>query len=165
MTIEVRPAALAAVRELRHLVLRPHQLPEDLVYEHDDDPDALHLGAFEDGRLVAVASITREPPPGSDDGAAWRIRGMATLPDYRGRGLGGELLRRCIGHATPREASLVWCNGRVPALRFYERHGFVGVRGPWDEPHLGPHVELHLRLRTPETGPPEARWSRGDGAR
>lgn len=147
MTVEIRPADLDAVRELRREVLRPHQRPEDLVYGRDGDEDALHLGAFADGELVAIASITREPPPGSDDPFAWRIRGMATLPPYRGRGLGGELLEACLAHARAGHGSFVWCNGRVPARAFYERHGFAVVRGPFDIAGLGPHVELRLPLR------------------
>jgi GNAT superfamily N-acetyltransferase len=146
LAFELRPADLAAVRELRHLVLRPHQRPEDLVYAGDDAPDALHLGAFERGRLVAIASIARQPPPGSDDRQAWRVRGMATLPDRRGRGLGGALLEACVDHARSLGGSLVWCNGRVLATAFYERHGFAVVRGPFEVPDLGPHHELRRDL-------------------
>jgi GNAT superfamily N-acetyltransferase len=144
--VEIRPADLADVREIRHRVLRPHERPEELVYEQDDAADALHLGAFEDGRLVAIASITREPPPGSTDPASWRVRGMATLPEARGRGIGSELLRRCVGHARRHAASSVWCNGRVGAQAFYERHGFAVIRGPFDIPGIGPHVELRRDL-------------------
>jgi len=128
---EIRSAPLGEVRVLRHLVLRPHQRPEEIVYEHDGDADALHVGAYVDGALVAVASISRGDAPadlatGTDD-EAWRIRGMATLPEHRGAGLGGELLERCIAHALARGAGVVWLNGRVPARSFYERHGFVAV--------------------------------------
>jgi GNAT superfamily N-acetyltransferase len=144
---EIRPADLRAVRRLRHLVLRPHQRPEDLVYDGDGTPDAMHLGAFEDDRLLAIASIAPEAPPGGDEAGAWRIRGMATLPEARGRGLGGRLLEACVEHARRHGGSLVWCNGRVPATAFYERHGFRIVRGPSDVPGIGPHHELHLSLR------------------
>lgn len=147
MTLEIRPADPADVREIRHLVLRPHQRPDELVYPGDDAPDALHLGAFEDGRLVGIATIARDPPPGTSDGAAWRVRGMATMPKVRGRGIGGELLDACVEHARVRGGTLVWCNGRVPARSFYERHGFEVVRGPFEIPDTGPHVELHRPLR------------------
>lgn len=147
MTVELRPAGLDEIRRIRHLVLRPHQRPEDLVYAGDDAADALHLGAFEDGRLVGIASVSREPPPGADDPGAWRVRGMATLPEARGRGIGGRLLEACIEHARLRGASLVWCNGRIRATPFYERHGFHVVRGPFDVPGIGPHDELHRSLR------------------
>ena len=144
--IEYRAANLDDVRWLRHVVLRPHQRPEELAVDGADEPDALHLGAFEDGALVGIASIARDAPPGSDDPDAWRVRGMAVLSEHRGRGIGGELLERCIEHAAARGATLVWCNGRVPAQRFYEDHGFAVVRGPWEMADIGPHVELRRAL-------------------
>jgi GNAT superfamily N-acetyltransferase len=146
VSIEIRPADLDAVRELRHRLLRPRQRPEELVYPGDGAPDALHLGAFEDGALVAIASIVRQAPPGSDDPAAWRVRGMATLPEARNRGIGARLLGRCVEHARSRGGSLVWCNGRVGARAFYERHGFEAVRGPFEIAGIGPHLELRRAL-------------------
>lgn len=145
--IEYRPADVTAVRELRHRLLRPHQRPEELVYGGDDLPDALHLGAFEDGVLVGIASIGREAPPGSGEPHAWRLRGMATVPEARGRGIGGELLERCLAHAAERGATLVWCSARLAAEPFYRRHGFEPVRGPYDVPRIGPHLQMHRRLR------------------
>ncbi len=147
MTVEIRPADLVEVRELRHLLLRPHQRPEELVYEGDDAPEALHLGAFEGELLVGIASITREPPPGAGDPAAWRVRGMATVPERRGWGIGGELLEACIDHARSHGASIVWCNGRLPARSFYELHGFAVERGPFEVAGIGPHVELRRLIR------------------
>ena len=147
MTLEIRPADLAGVREVRAAILRPHERPEDLVYGGDEAVGALHLGAFQDGRLVAIASIAPEPPPGVEETAAWRIRGMATAPELRGRGIGGTLLESCVEHARGHDATLVWCNGRIAARAFYERHGFEVVRGPFEMPPIGSHVELHRRLR------------------
>jgi GNAT superfamily N-acetyltransferase len=146
VNIRVGPADLAAVRELRHAHLRPNQSPEDLVYAGDDAPDALHVGAFDGDRLIGIASITREPPPGADDPAAWRVRGMATVPELRGRGIGGRLLETCLAHARSCGGSVVWCNGRVAARTFYERHGFEVVRGPFEVAGIGPHLELRRPL-------------------
>ena len=148
MPFEIHAAPLDEVRVLRHLVLRPHQRPEEIVYEHDDDPDALHLGAWADGALVAVASIARHVVPqdlsalAGDDAVAWRVRGMATLPEQRGSGIGGELLERCVAHARSHGATFVWLNGRVPARAFYERHGFTPSGEVFEPPHLGPHLRF-----------------------
>ena len=142
MPVEIRPAPLDEVRVLRHLVLRPHQRPEQIIYEHDDDTDALHLGAYVDGALVAIASVTREPAPPvlRASGDAWRIRGMATLTEHRGGGVGGELLERCVDHARSNGATLVWLNGRTPARAFYQRHGFAVTGDVFEPPNLGPHL-------------------------
>jgi GNAT superfamily N-acetyltransferase len=157
VTLEIRPAPMDVVCRLRHLILRPHQPPEDLVFEHDLDADALHLGAFEDDEPVAVASITREPPPREDDAAAWRVRGMATIATHRDRGIGGELLERCVAHARARGGAFVWLNGRTPAARFYERHGFVARGDVIDVPAIGPHLEFRRSLRYPPPTRPEER--------
>jgi GNAT superfamily N-acetyltransferase len=151
MSLEFRPAPLRDVRVLRHVVLRPHQRPEDIVYEHDADAGSLHLGAYVDDELVAIASITREPAPPEidaprDAATAWRIRGMATLPERRGAGIGGELLERCLAHARSHGATLVWLNGRVPATAFYERHGFAATGDVFEPPNLGPHRRFTRRL-------------------
>ena len=152
MPLEIRAVPLHEVRVLRHVVLRPHQPPEEIVYEHDDDLEALHLGAHLDGALVAIASIARDdvppdlPVPGVAEGLAWRVRGMATLPEHRGAGIGGELLERCVAHARSHGGTFVWLNGRVPARAFYERHGFVASGVVFEPPNLGPHLRFSREL-------------------
>ena len=81
----------------------------------DDAPDTLHVGVFVAGRLVSIASIYHEPPPGSNDPDAWRLRGMATLPDVQGQGCGRLALERCIEHVRAHcwDMGLVqWARGR-----------------------------------------------------
>jgi ribosomal protein S18 acetylase RimI-like enzyme len=71
---------------------------------------------------------------------------MATVPELRGLGIGGRLLETCLAHARSRGGSFAWCNGRVAARAFYERHGFDVVRGPFEVAGIGPHHELRLPL-------------------
>jgi GNAT superfamily N-acetyltransferase len=142
---KIRPAELDAVRQLRQRVLRPHQRADELVYPGDDAPDSLHVGAFEDGELVGIATIVREPPPERSDETAWRVRGMATVPEVRGRGYGAALLQACLDHATERGGSLVWCNARATAVEFYRRFGFR-VQG---EGFTVPVIGLHFFMWRP----------------
>jgi GNAT superfamily N-acetyltransferase len=74
---------------------------------------------------------------------------MATIPELRGRGIGGALLEACLEHARSRNGSIAWCNGRVGARAFYLRHGFSVVRGPFEIEGIGPHDELRRPLREP----------------
>jgi GNAT superfamily N-acetyltransferase len=136
--VDVRVAGLDSVRELRHRLLRPHQAPEALVYGGDDAWDSLHIGAYIDRDLIGIASIVREPPPWGSDERAWRIRGMATMPEVRG--YGAALLERCLEHASEHGGTLVWCNARVDAVGFYRRLGFEAQGEPFDVPPIGPHL-------------------------
>jgi GNAT superfamily N-acetyltransferase len=72
---------------------------------------------------------------------------MATLEHVRGRGIGGLLLARGIREALDRKGILLWCNGRVSARQFYERHGMRAVGDEFESPNTGPHYLFTLDLR------------------
>lgn len=145
--IGVRRIDLRTARQLRHQLLRPHQEPWEIVFEGDDEADTAHLGAFEGDALVGIASVMREAPPWDPAATrAWRLRGMATLPEIRGQGYGGALLERSLAHAVDQGAELAWCTARVPAVAFYRRFGFECVGEVFDIPAIGPHVLMRRGL-------------------
>jgi argininosuccinate lyase len=145
--LEIRAVSAEDVRPIRRRVLRTGLPRPNVRFDGDDAPDTLHTGAFLDGRLVAVATIVRRPPPGEPGAArAWQVRGMATQPVVRGKGVGGRLLQALIEHARTNGGSVVWCNARVRAASFYERHGFVRDGEVFDIEQLGPHVRMRLPL-------------------
>jgi GNAT superfamily N-acetyltransferase len=137
---ELRRITAEATRGLRHEVLRPHQAPATIVYDHEGHPDTLHLGAFDGDELVGTGTIH------PDGDGVFRIRGMAVREGRRGAGIGAAILGGLVAHAAHRGATLVWCNARSPARTLYGRAGFVGIGDVWDEPQLGPHVRMELRL-------------------
>ena len=142
MQPEIVELAPAAVCELRRLVLWPHQSVSECSHESDHAYDTLHVGATVAGHLVSIATILREPLGEVPSDADWRVRGMATLPEATGLGLGGMVLRPCIEHAEERGARLIWCNARAPAVGFYKRFGFV-IRGrEFSLPNIGPHYVM-----------------------
>jgi ribosomal protein S18 acetylase RimI-like enzyme len=80
-------------------------------------------------------------PDGTRVGAAWVRTGLivaepgapelatALVPAWRGRGVGGALMRELFVQATGRFAAITLSvRAQNPALRFYERLGFRGVR-------------------------------------
>ena len=142
MLVDIRKIDVRTARQIRHTVLRPHQEPWEIVFEGDDEPDTLHIGAFRGEELVGIASVMRESLPGKDDAVAWRVRGMATLPEVRGQGYGGALLERCLTHVADHGGHGVWCNARVDAAPFYRRYGFESVGGVFELPAIGPHVVM-----------------------
>ena len=126
-------------RALRRQVLRPHETVAELASH--EPPDAFAVGAFESDRLVAVGLIGPEGEPGE-----WRVRGMATLPEMRGRGAGGAILQALLDHAREHGATAVWANVRTPARTLYERAGLEVASDQFELPEIGPHVVMRTRL-------------------
>jgi ribosomal protein S18 acetylase RimI-like enzyme len=142
----VRPITAEAARPIRQAVLRPGQPPESTRYPGDGHPAAWHAGAYVGDELVGIASIYPEAPPGQADPGAWRLRGMAVLPAFQGRGYGQALVRACLAHAQAQGGAALWCNGRVSALAFYRRLGFEPQGEVFDLPFSGPHYRLYRPL-------------------
>ena len=136
-----------AVRPLRAEVLRPGQPREQLIFQGDHERDTLHAAVAVEGRIVGVASVMREPYPHNPRDGDWRIRGMATSAEMRGRGIGAALLARCEEHARDHAGARLWCNARVRARTLYERAGFAVDGDPFEIPMIGAHYLMRKPLR------------------
>jgi ribosomal protein S18 acetylase RimI-like enzyme len=135
--VESVPAELT--RPLRQAVLRPHESLEELASH--EQPGAHAVGAFDGERLIAVGFVG---PDGEVD--EWRVRGMATAPEARGRGAGSAVLGALIEHAAAQGATRIWCNARIPALSLYARAGFEVESEEFEIPGIGPHVVMARRV-------------------
>jgi GNAT superfamily N-acetyltransferase len=122
---------------VRHRVLRPRLPLETAKYPEDAHPDIFHLAEIVDDEIIACVTFFPEPTPQGEP--AWRFRGMATIPDRQGQGIGGRLLERGVIEVARRGGTLVWCNGRSNAAAFYLRHGFVTRGEEFEVPPVGPH--------------------------
>lgn len=132
----MREIPVAMTRSLRQAVLRPTMTLDQLAAH--EAPEAFAVGAFAGDELVAVGFIA----PDGIGPAAWRIRGMATAPELRGRGAGTLVLDALVRHAVARGASRIWCNARVPARSLYERAGFEVASEEFEVPEIGPHYVM-----------------------
>ncbi len=131
-------------------ILRPGFPRESAVFDGDDALDTCHFGGFVDRRLAGVASIYRvRMPERPEIEQAWQLRGMATLPEVRGIGIGRALLAACEDAARERNASLIWCNARVTAAEFYRKHGWGVLGAEFDIPTVGPHFRMFRELAMP----------------
>lgn len=145
MTIRTAVVPAAEILGLRHAVLRPGLPRESAVFPQDAGPEAIHVAAYDgDGTAVlGCASFFPEPFPhdGREDrhGTAYRIRGMASDPDERGRGYGAAVLAAGEAEARRRGAEVMWCNGRTVARGFYERHGYKISGEEFVIDGVGPH--------------------------
>lgn len=107
---------------------------------HDDEvddmfsayhqPGSAYFLCEEEGKVLGGAGIG--PLSGGDAGIC-ELRKMYLLPEGRGRGLGQELLTRCI--ETARRLGYSHCyvetfNTMTTAMAMYERNNFLRIPGP-----------------------------------
>ena len=156
MTIIVREISAEQTRPLRQQILRPHYTLEQLQYDGDEDTLAFHVGAFDEEKLIGVSSIFPGIPPiiyesleiaqSKGDVNVYRIRGVAVLPEYQGQGIGQLMIKAGLDYvdrkAKTNGSSVIWCNARVKAKRFYERLGFEAKGLEFEIPKTGPHYYM-----------------------
>jgi GNAT superfamily N-acetyltransferase len=138
VTVVVRPATTAEILDVRLGVLRP-TVPR-VPNPRDHDPVVVHIGAFDGTRAVGCVTVHPDPDPVHRLPAAWRMRGMAVEPAYQGLGIGRQVLEAATAAAEAAGSPLLWANGRVSALEFYDRLGWepvgpVFAHGPDYLPH------------------------------
>lgn len=132
-----------AVLDLRHRVLRQGMPAEAAVFEGDDEPTAIHLGAFERGTIVGCVTLIQRDWKGEP---AWQLRGMAVDELMRKAGVGATMLDEVDQLVAASEHShQLWCNARVIAKGFYERHGWKVESELFDIPTAGPHHVMSKR--------------------
>jgi predicted GNAT family N-acyltransferase len=141
--IEVRPVSAADTAELRRQVLRAGR---PVARPGDDDPTAVHVGAFDGDVLVGTGNVRREPAPWAPGVPAWRLRGMATADSRRGEGIGALVLAALLDHCGQEGGGELWCNARTGARTFYARAGFAEVGEEWVDPEIGPHVRMRREV-------------------
>ena len=137
--IVAREVRIAETRPLRKAILRPNDSDEELASH--ESPAAFAVGAFDETELVGVGFVAPEGGPG-----AWRIRGMATKPEVRGRGAGRAVLDALTEHAIRHGATRIWCNARTPAVHFYEQGGFTIASDEFEPPEIGPHYVMERNI-------------------
>jgi GNAT superfamily N-acetyltransferase len=150
--IEVRPVGVERTLDLRLRILRAGLPPESARFDGDEAATTLHWAAFEHDadsqsgeRVVGCLSLMLNVWEGE---SAWQLRGMAVDESWQGRGLGRELLTKAEEAAASKGiAAWLWCNARVPAAGFYQKHGWNRVSAVFEIPTAGPHVKMCKRLK------------------
>lgn len=144
---EVLAVAPELTRPLRREVLRPGTPLADLSYDNDRRPGALHAAVrLAGGAIVSVASVAPDPHPRDPRPGDWRVRGMATRADMRGRGYGAAVLALCERHAREQGAARIWCNARIGARDFYARAGLVVEGDEFEIESIGTHFLMSKPL-------------------
>lgn len=111
-----------------------------------DSPDEALFGAYLDGRLVGICGLNRDPYTAAD--GVGRVRHLYVLPEFRGQGIGGELVQAVMTAAAGRFRALRLRTDSQAAKRFYERRGFQPTTDP-DCTHVRLHSEIEVDVAPP----------------
>ena len=148
-THTVEKISAADTLSIRQQVLRPNWTIDQCTFEGDQDETTFHIGAFQDGALIGIATMMRDSSAEltAIDTDQYRLRGMAVLPEYRDQGVGRSILDECIQEVRQRECNLFWCNARIKAARFYTAAGFSKTsETTFDIPGAGLHFLMFKKL-------------------
>jgi len=141
----IRKISLEEAYPLRTSVLRNGKPFPACVLPTDQAEGIFHLGYFEGDRLVCIGTFFPEDYPENGIGG-FRLRGMATDPDFAGKGFGAALINFAINELTSAQASYIWCNARSAAVGFYKKLGFEVISAEFDVPGVGPHYDMRYQI-------------------
>lgn len=137
--VEIKQIKAKDTQDIRHRVLRPEQPESNAIYPNDDLEGTFHLGAFENDVLIGVASFYPEKSAIIMAPNQYRIRGVAAERGMRLKGVGSALLATGETEIWNRGTEIIWCNARIVAVGFYEKHGYRKVGKSFVIPGIGEH--------------------------
>ena len=107
-------AAKTAIQSIRQIVFQQEQnVDPDLDFDGLDDK-ATHIVAYADDQPVATARIRQL----SD--RTLKLERMAVLADYRGKGIGQQMVQLAIVEGDRQQAPQIKLNAQTQAKAFYE---------------------------------------------
>ena len=123
-------AGRSAIREMRYLSHMGYGLK--LIARLNDLALGISLGFVYvlDGKLVGNVSLYPAQYP-KEMGETWILANVAVHPDYRRRGIAGNLVEACLEMIRRRAGARVILQvnySNIAAQRLYERHGFIYER-------------------------------------
>ncbi len=142
--IRIARVQAAIIYGLRQQVLRPGLPLASASFPGDDLPSSIHLAAVDPQDAVVGCASFMQVPYGQEP--AWQLRGMATAPHWRRRGLGRALLQHAERLLAGDALRLWWCNARLGAIAFYEAQGWIVDSPEFDIEGVGPHRRMIRRL-------------------
>lgn len=125
-------------------VLRKN-IPLPYEFNGDFDSDTLHLGAFNNNTLIAVSSYMKADNK-NFEGNQYQLRGMATLTEYQGFGVGKLMLQKAVQILKEKNSNLLWCNARIAAVEFYKKQGFQTFGEKFDIQYVGEHFVMYKKI-------------------
>ena len=133
--------------KVRQPVLRPGRPAKECEFEGDFREGTFHLGLYIGPQLIAVASFMPAISKNFTFKDQFQLRGMAVLPQFKGKGFGLALLKEGENRlknitTTP----FLWFNARDYAIGFYEKSGYKTFGEKFDIPGVCPHIVMYKQL-------------------
>lgn len=144
--MEVRQIDAKDTLHLRNKILRPGSNIDECQFDGDNSEQTFHLGAYVDDKLVSIASFYMENNEKFNSPFQYRLRGMATLSDFRGQGISSSLLKTGFSMIKKNNVPVIWCNARTEAFGFYEKMQFEKCSDEFEIQGVGPHFLMRYSL-------------------
>ena len=129
--------------------IRKSVLREGMTLSHqmngDHESSTLHLGLFDEDRLVCVGSFMKAAKS-NFKGHQYQLRGMASSKGSQGKGYGKELLQKAEELLKEKNVDVLWCNARVVAIDFYSKLGYEFFGDIFEVNEVGPHFVMFKEL-------------------
>lgn len=128
---------------LRRDVMRPGMESfEDVIYQKDNHPSAIHLGVEMDGKIIACVSAYEEKNPDLAQQVQYRIRALCVDEKYRMQGIARTLFAKIIEEVCKKGAQAIWFTARTHLTKFYNSFGFI----EYGEEFLIPNSCMHVKM-------------------
>jgi len=105
----------------------------------EHDPLAAHALAYLDGRCVGTGRLV------DLGGGQNQIGRMAVLAQFRGMGIGTQILEKLVRLASSQGVKLIILHSQLTAIPFYEKQGFQAQGSIYEEAGI-PHRNMILLL-------------------
>lgn len=141
--MEIKHYKASELLLLRRNVMRPNMESfEDVIYDKDDHPSAIHLGVENDGKIIACVSAYQENNPDLSQQIQFRIRALCVDENYRLQGIARMLFNKIIEEVTNKGAQAIWFTARTHLTKFYNSFGFK----EYGEEFLVPNSCMHIKM-------------------
>lgn len=141
--MEIKHYKASELLLLRRNVMRPNMESfEDVIYDKDNHPSAIHLGVENDGKIIACVSAYQENNPDLSQQIQYRIRALCVDENYRLQGIARMLFNKIIEEVTNKGAQAIWFTARTHLTKFYNSFGFK----EYGEEFLVPNSCMHIKM-------------------
>ncbi|MEE1883899.1 GNAT family N-acetyltransferase [Pedobacter flavus] len=138
----IKQVNVETILPLRSLVLRENKGVEFAKFEGDNDEHTIHLAIIEDNQVLSIASFMK-CNYSNYEGLGFQLRGMATHPDYVGKGYASALINYALSSTVIANANYIWFNARKSAVPFYEKLNFKIISKEFEIDNIGPHFVMY----------------------